>query len=135
MDQNWAWAQNTGGQPQQIMDYGWVTIVNSVRYTLLPHEEMEISKLGYTHPLQAGFRLDVGEPKGQVADYRFQLSDGSGIHVVEFQDCYTVHWDKVDLLTNFVEHINQDAPQWGPVLGLVVGGLIFGGLIWLDSQK
>ncbi len=135
MNQDWTWPQNTGGQPQQMMDHGWVAIVNSVRYTLPPHEEMRISKFGYTQPLQAGFRTDVGEPKGQVADYRLQLSDGSGIHIVEFQDSYTVHWDKVDPSTNVVEHINQDAPQWGPVLGLVAVGVILGGLMLLGSQS
>lgn len=89
-----------------------------------------------TNPLQAGFvRAFLEESHGQMADYRMTLPDGRGIHVREFSDCYTIHWDKACPLVNPIEHINQDAPQYGPILGaLAVVGFI-GGLMWLGSQS
>jgi len=54
--------------------------------SLPPHYDIAAPKDGYAHPVQAGFVLSSGEHKGQIADYRMTVSDGRGMHVLEFQD-------------------------------------------------
>ena len=129
-------AQNPvpGMQPQQTMDYAWANVVSQV-LSLPAHYDISVPKCGYVHPLQAGFVAHVGEPKGQIANYRMTVSDGRGVHVLEFQDSYWVHWDKVDPLTNPIGHIAEDAPHWGSVLGVLAVAGVIGVLIWLDSQS
>jgi hypothetical protein len=133
MNQNSSWPfsngqiiyQTVSPQPQQTMDYFWTANVNSV-LCLPPYQEMRVSKFGATHPLQAGFvRTFIEESKNQLADYRKTLPDGRGIHIREFSDCYVIHWDKICPLAKPIEHIQQDAPQYVPLLE---AGIIFGAL-------
>ncbi len=116
------------------MDYAWNNLANYV-LSMPAHYDVAVPKDIYVHPLQAGFGPRLGEPKGQIADYGLTVSDGRGIHVLEFQDRYLIHWDIRDPVADPLGHIAQDAPQYGPVLGaLAFAGLLFG-LAWLDSQR
>lgn len=90
------------------------------------HTDITISKFGMPHPTEAGFTVSGGELVGQNADYRLPLDDGREVHVREFSDRYTVHWDKVSALRNPIGHIGQDAPHW-LVIGLT--GAIFLGIV------
>ena len=88
-----------------------------------PHYDLRFSKFTLPHPSQSGFVERIGEPKGQLADYGVTVENGHGIHVLEFQDHYLVHWDEVDPTTNPIDHIIKDAPQYVPlmIIGFGVG--------------
>ncbi len=55
------------------------------------HEDIKIQKFRLTHPEKAGFYESIGEPQGQIADYRKSLKDGGCIHAREFVDHYRIH--------------------------------------------
>ena len=100
--------------------------VNTIDYVLSfpPHYDLSFSKFELPHPAQSGFVLRIGEQKGQIADYGTTVGDGHGIHILEFQDHYLVHWDEVDPSISPIDHIVKDAPQYIPllvVLGLGIG--------------
>lgn len=77
------------------------------------------------HPRDAGARLSLGWPAGQLADYRFDPEhDCSGMHVHEFATHWAVHIDRVHPSCSLIEHARQDKPEslyWG---GAVLGGLV-----------
>jgi len=81
------------------------------------------------HPQVVGMTLSIGLPEGQVADYRYAFSDGSGVHVKDFGGHYQVHLDEVHPGVDPIEHLRRDAPEaliGGSVaLGAIIGG-IFG---------
>lgn len=87
------------------------------------HENIEIQKFHLIHPEKAGFYESIGEPQGQMADYRKPLNDGRCIHAREFEDHYSIHWDYFDPVKNFIGHLVFDAPHWLVVLCLVGIGL------------
>ena len=103
--------------------------MNIVNYVLSypPHYDLSFPKFDLPHPSRTGFVLRLGEQKGQIADYGLSITDGRGIHVLEYQDRYLVHWDEVDALTNPIGHIVRDAPQYAPILWLLsLGAVVFG---------
>jgi len=91
--------------------------------------EATVSKWVVSHPLEAGFVSSIGEAAGQKADFRLPLDDGREIHVREYDEHYTVHWDQVSAIRNPIGHLVADAPHWILVvfLGAVMALLIFGG--------
>lgn len=91
------------------------------------HEEIEIPKYMLPHPIQVGFTWRIGDNKSQIADFGYALQDKRGIHVREYYDHYTVHWDYIDPTIDCIEHLKQDAPHWLPVL--IICGLIAIGLL------
>lgn len=93
------------------------------------HAEITVSKWSVPHPLQAGFVASVGEASGQNADFRLPLDDGREIHLREYDDHYTLHWDQVSAVKNPLGHLITDAPHWIIVglLGIFIALLIFGG--------
>jgi hypothetical protein len=81
------------------------------------------------HPRQAGARVSVGLPAGQVADYRFAPdSDCQGVHVLEYPDRWVVHLDQIHPDCDVLEHLRRDAPgTWclgGTVLGAAAGAAL-----------
>ena len=89
----------------------WYNIILNVRYNLSPHDSITISKNTIEHPLKAGFRKTIGEPMGQIADYEYVLSDGSRIHVREYENAYEVHWDIRSPTVDPAGHLLYDAPH------------------------
>jgi len=89
----------------------WEEVVSKV-LALKPHEPIAIPKGQLPPPSQAGFKLSVGGPRGQLADYRLKLKDGRSIHVVEFKDRYEVHWDLADPEEKPLSHLAVDSPKW-----------------------
>ncbi|MCS6768220.1 MAG: hypothetical protein RMJ59_05135 [Candidatus Nitrosocaldus sp.] len=109
----------------------WGRIVEDV-LDLPAHRDVVISKCWIVHPTAVGFRRSIGEPKGQIADYRFALHDGRGIHVREYGDHYRVHWDMVDPSVSIVTHLKRDAPHIYMLLLGVLGvsaGALLGGIL------
>jgi len=104
----------------------WTNVIKRV-LSLKPHKDLYIEKRRVTHPLYAGFRHSIGEPKGQIADYRLRLINGRSIHVREYKDHYRVHWDIVDPSVNPLLHLKYDAPHWYNILISTIG--VAGGLL------
>lgn len=53
----------------------------------------------------------LADRDGQLADYRICLSDGSGLHIKEYENYYKIHWDHYDMATNPLMHLIYDAPH------------------------
>jgi hypothetical protein len=122
-------------QPYDTLDYFWKPIVNGV-LILQPYQKTTIPKFCSTNPSQAGFvRTYLEEHENQLADYRLTLPDGRGIHLREFADHYVMHWDKKCPLIDPIGHINQDAPQYGPILAILALAGIFGFTMLLASSS
>jgi hypothetical protein len=91
---------------------------NEVISNTLVSGSMEVPKIngsGYKipDPEESGlFHRSVGERKGQVADFRCSVGNStSGIHVVEFEDHYSVHVDRYDPDRYPVRHLVHDSPK------------------------
>lgn len=89
---------------------------------------VQVPKGHLPHPQAAGMTPSSGLPEGQVADYRYLLDGGIGLHVKDFGTHYEAHLDEVHPDVDVVEHLRQDAPHvyvGGAVaLGAAVGGLL-----------
>ena len=96
------------------------------------HTETTVPKWGMSHPLEAGFVASIGEAAGQRADCRLPLDDGREVHMREYGDYYTLHWDHVSAVRNPLGHLFSDAPHW-IVVGLI--GLLFLVLIWGNGEE
>ena len=101
---------------------------------LPPHKPIYYLKDEMPHPLNLGFQNDNGEPDGQWADYRFVLDDSKSIHIKEYEEYYSIHWDWVDPRVNWIEHLQRDSPGWYTLsCGLTGGGLL--ALLSLRSKR
>ena len=113
----------------------WQSVSESLRKSP-PGTHLAYAKTALPHPRQAGARISIGLPAGQIADYRFGPDKFcSGLHVQEYNDRWVAHIDKVHPDCGPVRHISQDAPAaWcmgGAVLGASIGAALGrkGGLI------
>ncbi len=89
----------------------WGSVVT--RLSRLPfYRDVILDKTEIPHPSQSGFKKSIGEIKGQVADWRLTLRDGSCLHVVEFPQHYSIHRDQVNPDNDPLGHIVKDAPHW-----------------------
>ena len=87
------------------------------------HDELSIPKGLIPHPLALGFEQSVGEPHGQAADFRAELPDGRGIHILDMVSGWSVHWDHVfPSLERWVDHLREDSPNWFVAL---IAGILF----------
>lgn len=109
---------------------------NSVVASTLSYGEMEFSKYlpdGHRVPKPENsglFTKSIGEPKGQIADWRSSIPNSKrGIHVVEFEDRYSVHVDRYDPNKDPVRHLLVDSPRTiVSLLGASLISLLFYGL-------
>ena len=76
------------------------------------HEDVHFPKSGMPHPTTDGYSISVGEPKGQIEDYRKTIQNGKCIHLREYDTYYLAHWDIVNPHTNPLGHLLLDAPKW-----------------------
>ena len=80
------------------------------------------------HPRTHGLARSAGLPLGQVADYRLELIDGSGLHVRDFGRHYEAHIDQAHPGGVEAEHPRRDAPAafvaGGVALGATIGGAL-----------
>lgn len=100
----------------------WETVVPVV-LSKPAHHDVLVSKSDILHPIFAGFDNSLGNPQGEISNYRRALADGRGIHVREFPDYYAVHWDKFDPNVDWFNHLRYDAPEWGVLVSAAIGGL------------
>ena len=104
--------------------------------TRLPYKEnIEVKKGAVSQPLRSGFQKHYGAPKGQFADYRKRLPDGSCIHVLEYKNKYYIHRDQCDPREDMLGHIFYDLRN---VLGVVVASMIIitaGYWVYAQSKK
>lgn len=98
-----------------------------------PHEDVSFKKGRIPHPLYMGFRSDLGEPIGQIGDYRLALKDGRSIHAREFNQHWSFHWDRVDPAFGAIEHLRRDSPGYY-TLGCASAGAITGAAIGSSSK-
>lgn len=88
------------------------------------HQDFEVKKESIEHPTDAGFRQSLGELKGQDADWRQTLPDGSCAHVLEYPAHYVYHRDKRNPDADPWGHLLEDAPHWLFVIVLVIVAVI-----------
>ncbi len=103
----------------------WNTVVASV----LSYGSMDLPKTfpdgnSVPAPETSGlFSRSIGERKGQVADWRSSIPNSKrGVHVVEFEDHYSVHVDRFDPNKDPVRHLLLDSPK--TIVSLLATGLI-----------
>ena len=88
-----------------------------------PHVEMKYY-FDEIEELPSYFNKRLATPAGQLNDFGLALKDGKGIHIKEYEDHYTIHWDKIDPSVSTLGHLYEDAPEWLALLGLT--GIIVG---------
>lgn len=108
----------------------WKTAIDQI-LVQPPYKELHFSKNSINHPKHSGFQISIGDLQGQVADYRLALKDGRGIHVREFRNYFTIHWDKKDPTVDPIGHLIEDATHWLLFLGIAIVGTFY----WYRSKK
>jgi len=93
----------------------WDNLIHHI-LRLPVHQDIAVSKSAILSPLEEGFRVSIGEFKGQMADFRRPMPDGRSIHVKEFKKHFLAHWDFRDPSLDPLGHLVQDAPH---ILGLL----------------
>lgn len=70
-------------------------------------------------PEESGlFVRSIGEPKGQIADWRSSIPGSiRGIHVVEFRDRYEIHVDRFDPAKKPISHLLLESPGSAILIG------------------
>lgn len=106
----------------------WLEVVVPGILRIPAHHDVVLSKEGLPPPKEAGARKSIGEPDGQIADFRITLSDGKSVHIKEYDFVFKVHWDWFDPVVDWINHLRHDAPHWWILLTTVVGGAI--GYVW-----
>lgn len=109
---------------------------NSVVASVLSYGSMDFPKTlpdgdSVPSPERSGlFTRSIGERKGQIADWRGAIPNSRrGVHVVEFEDHYSVHVDQYDPNKDPVRHLLVDSPKTiATVLGAGLISLLFYGL-------
>ncbi len=81
------------------------------------------------------FRRSVGEPKGQIADWRANIPNSSrGVHVVEYPGHYAVHVDHYDPAKHPILHLVRDSPlTLATMLAVGLGSLLLMGIFGKQS--
>lgn len=111
----------------QYCNYTWDEVVDQLADRPW-RTRVRLEKNALPHPLAVGLQRSTGMPEGQIADYRWLLKNGVGLHVKDFGTHYEAHLDEVHPAVDAVEHLRQDAPEvyvgGAVVLGALVGGLV-----------
>ena len=101
---------------------------NSILARALIEGRLTVRKIddsGYPipEPSSSGlFRRSVGEPKGQLADWRASIGGSvRGVHVLEYSDRYEIHVDNFDPYKKPFQHTLFDSPKTG--MALLLGGI------------
>jgi hypothetical protein len=90
-----------------------------------PKTFLRFRKRDLPHPKEAGAKVSLGIPRGQITDYRFPPGhDCRGVHVQEFDGYWEAHIDEVHPACDLVEHLRVDAPGGWVAVGALVGGLV-----------
>ncbi len=87
------------------------------------HTDIRILKNYTSRPENSGYYKSTGTKTSQ-AHWRKRLPDDRGIHVIEFQDHYLMHWDRVDPSCSLWGHLVNDAPLLVLFSGIVALSLL-----------
>jgi len=92
--------------------YGhWVNFIRKV-LSMPKHAVLKIPKRLVPLPTEVGFeKTDLGYLKGAKCQYRLMLEDGRSLHLLEYDDYYTLHWDEIDPRKDPLGHLIFDAPE------------------------
>ena len=113
----------------------WRTVLEIV-LSKPAHEDVVMSKFELPHPLKEGFVKHFGDLAGQIADYRLPLGDGREVHVKEYDQDYSVHWDNSSAIRNPLGHILRDGTMWlALIVGLIVVGAFVSGFMLASKLK
>ena len=99
--------------------------VTTLVLSLPCHSDLNVDCSIVPHPTSAGFLGSIGEPQGQIADYRKPTADLKSIHVRVFGSFYAVHWDKRDPHIDPIGHLVEDAPFWGIIAAICVVAIAY----------
>ena len=67
-------------------------------------------------------RWSLGEPKGQIADWRASfLNREEGFHALEYKNYYECHIDRINPHKNLPGHLIQDSPHLLLIAGIGIG--------------
>lgn len=100
--------------------YSWPSVENFI--ILQPaNEEIEVRRDQLPNPHENGYKLTVGEPRGQLYDLEKTNGDGSRIHVSVFERMYRIHLDKFSPIIAPIQHLRHDSPHYW-VLGCTALG-------------
>lgn len=99
------------------IDPRWLVMIQTVKL-LKPHVDMRI-EFWEVGSIPNIFERRMGDGDGQLEDYGYRLTDGSGIHLKVYPDHYKMHWDKRDPNTDPIGHLIEDAPHW--IVIVVIG--------------
>lgn len=129
----------------------WLEIASVITESLPPHVDVCIPREAVPHPGEAGLKRTLGLGRGR--HYSLPLPDGGRLHVRDRGgDCYLAHWDVRDPHRDPIGHLILDSPDvtatisgaasaildfvkegvasLGGIGEALVGGLLFGFLIW-----
>lgn len=110
--------------------YTWENVIDIV-LTHPAHTEI-IVEFWMVPPLPNYFTSRPADASGQIDDYGVGLEDGKGIHVKQFENCWTIHWDKKDPNQDPLGHLYHDAPHWLAILGI---GILVAGVGYFASKE
>ena len=71
-----------------------------------------------------GMKRSMGIHKGQLADYRLPLADGTGLHAHVYKGHVKFHLDEVSPSVSLLEHLRQDAPGHYVMTTTAIGGAL-----------
>jgi len=110
------------------MHTSWRNIIKRV-LSLPPHVEFRIPKRTVPSPEAVGFKeTGLGDLKGARKQYRLRLPDGRSLHLRDYDQYYTIHWDEIDPELDPLGHLVKDAPDWLILLALLlIAGIGIGG--------
>lgn len=91
-----------------------LTLTQAVNQVLVhpPHEEILYHRDEIIDLDSSEFEESIGEPVGQLADYRIPLKDGRSIHLRIYDKLIGIHWDKIHphTIEDGIEHLRRDSP-------------------------
>ncbi len=121
------------GSIQPASSNAWKVIIEIV-LSKPAHIDVPVSKFEVPDPLLAGFEKHFGDFAGQVANYRLPLPDGREIHVKEYNEDYSAHWDNTSAIRDPFGHILRDGTKWFfLIIGIALLGAFAAGF-WVASK-
>jgi hypothetical protein len=93
-----------------------------------PGSVLRVPKHQVEHPSAAGLSTSIGLPLGQRADFRFQYSDSTGLHVRDFGPHYEGRLDRIHPNWEFLAQCRGEA-RGSHVAALAALGALAGTLL------
>lgn len=115
----------------------WADIDTQIRREGL--RALTIRKSDIGHPREAGAKIGMGLPRGQLSDWRFPArADCSSLHVSEFSGVWSAHVDAKHPGCDLVGHVREDVvPAISRALqaALVIAGDLWGRTASRDAHR